>query len=217
MHIVRATKYHYYKARGNLTEAQTTLSEVPSLEVEELQSKIHNGTLNGCKSLSWSVFFDAPKSIAIAYASRALSFSPDCALWHFILGKKLRHLRCDDANFEPLPDETEHFITAYELSKSQYFGVYVAQMYWEKNEFDKAKDISMEIFRGNPQSVGIRLRLALSFIRSKNYDYAKECLDFVQVRCSDNSMYLHYKGIFYEKQKNYQVKYFIHFIVITLY
>ncbi|XP_014218205.1 uncharacterized protein LOC106646639 [Copidosoma floridanum] len=205
VHIVRASQYHYYVARGNHAGAQKILAEVPLLDAQQLRDKTNIGTLNGCKSLSWSVFFDAPKSIALAYASRAVQNSPNCALWNFILGKKIRHLRRDDSNFEPLPDEIKHLLKAYELSGSHYYGVFVAQMYGEMKEYGKAKQISMEIYNCNPQSVGIRLRLALNFMKSKDYDYAKDCLDFVQIRCVDNSMYLHYKGLYFEKQKNYQM------------
>ncbi|XP_014212152.1 uncharacterized protein LOC106642035 [Copidosoma floridanum] len=207
VHIVRATKYYYFKARGNPSEAQKALISVPELELTQLREKINVGTLNGCKGLSWSVFYNAaPDEFAVSYFRRAILNSPDCPLWHFLLARKLRAVRKDKLSFRPTVEETNNFLKAYELSeKSQYIGAFVAQMYCEKRNLNKAKELCLEIFKSNPNSVGIKLRLSLTFIKIRDFEHAKECLDFVQNECSNNTMYLHYKAIYFEKQNNYKM------------
>lgn len=170
-------------------------------------------TLNGCKSIAWSKYKDAgidSLKTALNFADEAIKDNLNCDVWHFMAGKNLRRIR-RLGNFLSKPTRLEQskFQRAYELSKEPTFGIYLAQLYKELNYRDQALKTYKEIYYSHPESSSINLRLALGFIRLGQLPLAKNCLDFAEKRVPDDSMFLHYKGIYLETSKNFKVKHFL--------
>lgn len=166
-------------------------------------------TLKGCKSIAYSMFHEKELDKAIEYAQDTIKMNPNCAIWHFILAKNLRRCRrYRDFNFKPIDEETNHFIKAYELSngRNPYFSIFTAQMFREKGDKTKALEIYVKLYKSQPKELNLILRLALAFIRLKEFYLANECLKKASEINPKNSMYLHYKGILHESQKEFKVR-----------
>lgn len=176
---------------------------------------IDRSTLNGCKSIAWSKYKEAGELViksALNYINLAIEDNKNCDVWYFILGKNLRRQRRVN-NFlaHPTKKEEMSFQKAYELSKEPTFGIYFAQLHKEKRSPQRALKIYKEIYSTKPESTTINLRLALGFMRlDNNFQLAKECLDYAEKRIPDDSMFLHYKGIYLENKKDFKeaAKYF---------
>lgn len=167
-------------------------------------------TLNGCKSIAWSKYKEAGEfgiKNVIEFSQLSIKDNGNCDVWHFVLGKNLRRLRRME-NFLTKPTKKEElaFQKAYQLSKEPTFGIYLAQMHKEKRDRNRALKIYKEIYNSKPESASINLRLALGFIRLGCLPLAKKCLDFAESRVPDDSMFLHYKGIYLENTKNFKVR-----------
>ena len=192
---------------GNFEDVEKTLATINVIDYEK--SAIERSTLNGCKCVTFSVYKDTGElgyTTAITFAKRAIKDNPDFATWHFMLGKSLRRLR----RFVQLPakpsfEEENSFKKAYELSSKPIYGIYFAQVYKEKYETQKALEIYKKIYQMKPESCSVRLRIALGFIRQNKLNLAKECLDYVEEKNPNDCMFLHYKGLYFEAKKDYEV------------
>lgn len=187
------------------------------VEADEVANKLKNipvpktpvnlSTLNGCKSVAWSVFHESGMENAISFARAALQDNPNCPMWHFILGKNLRRFRRSQQAISSYPstEEMTAFATAYNLAKNPLFGIYLAQAYQENRDILVSDKYLMDVFEMKSKNCKIQLRLALSFLRKRKFDQAKACLDYAEKHIPDSSMFLHYKGMYYMKLNDFEV------------
>lgn len=203
-HIIQSTKYHVLVKLENFVGNDNSQEKLKPFE--PLVSVISISTLNGCKSMAWSIFHETGMKKATSFARLASFGNQRCSMWHFMLGKNVRRFRRETA-FSSFPSEEEvsSFLKAYEIWKNPQYGIYVAQVYTEKDEYELAKEVYMEVFRAFPRNIKIQLRLALVLLRERDLPKAKLCLDFVEQHCPESPMYLHYRGLFYKKKDNYEV------------
>lgn len=182
------------------------------------------GALYGCESVIWSCLNDFGMNKAIDTAKKAIEKNQDCALWHFILAKNLRRQRRSiNISSEVSDEERKHFEIANAISKNDVFGIYYLQMRMESfykfvrdrnyaikraiNE-KQVLELAKKMVKSKPTNCKVLLKLALMFLRITASDeilLAKECLDFVKEIAPNNSTYLHYTGMLYEKCGDYRV------------
>lgn len=157
--------------------------------------------LSGCKCLAWSLYYDTGDSVAIDHAKRAIELDRYNGKWYFLLGKNYRRLRRLQNTLYQSPSEVEisAYAKAYRLSKNPLFGVSLAQVYRESKDHERAIDMYKEVYDLQPNSVTVRLNLALGFIRVNKKTLARSCLDYVGREMPDSVVYNHYMGIYYEK------------------
>lgn len=182
------------------------------------------GALYGCESIIWSCLNDFGMNKAIDVAKKAVEKNQDCALWHFVLAKNHRRQRRSiNVSSEVSDEEKNHFEIAYAISKNEVFGIYYLQMRMERyHKFIKERNYAMKkatnekqvleiarkILKSKPTNCKVLLKLALMFLRSNASDetlLAKECLDAVKEMAPNNSTYLHYTAMLYEKCGDYRV------------
>lgn len=177
--------------------------------IDYKKNSMDRSTLNGCKGIAWSMYKDSGDQgikKVVDYIDSAIQDNPNCDVWHFLRGKNLRRQRRYKEFFaEPSKEEELALKKAYELSKEPTFGIYLAQLYKETRNKANALKIYKEIYDSKPESANINLRLALGFIRLWNLPLAKKCLDFAEEKVPKDSMFLHYKGIYFEKSKNFRM------------
>ena len=176
---------------------------------------IERSTIHACRSIGWSKYHRLGSEEAVKFIRLALKENPNCGLWQFILGKNLRRMRRDlSIGAVPSDEERRAFLKAYEKSKNTVFQLFVAQMYREAKYNQQAANMYLQILDSRPTSRTINLRLALGFIRLFKLDLAKKCLDRLAEECQDDSMYLHYTGMYYMKKKQFTVyTYFLYHIL----
>lgn len=145
-------------------------------------------------------------NIAIKFAKIAIEHDPNDAIAHYLLARNLRTARRAVTIFSaPKKDEMFHFRKAYELDKNPKFTLFFAQSLKENKNYPEAMKIFNELHDMNLQNVSIQLRLALAFIQNHNLNEAKKCLDFIESVKPNESMFLHYKGLYLMKKKEYKV------------
>lgn len=220
-HVFYATKcFVLYDSEeyDQLEEILENIINIDNFSNEEL------GALYGCESIIWSCLNDFGMNEAIDIAKKAIEKNQDCALWHFILGKNLRRQRRSiNVSSEVSDEEKKHFEIAYAISKNEVFGIYYLQMRMECfYKFVKDRNyavkkatnerqvlqIAREIMKSKPTNCKVLLKLALMFLRTNGSDetlLAKKCLDFVKEIAPNNSTYLHYTAMLYEKCGDYRV------------
>lgn len=203
-HIVEATQYCLLTLVQDELGAKKVMDSMKGCD--DFLSKIELGTMFGCKCIAWSSFHNPAATSAISFAQMAILNSPNCPLWHSLLGKNLRRCRREESfDSEPSRDEINCLLKSYELSRSQCYGISVAQMYKETKDVKKSMRMYLNIYEAKPTSVTINLKLALAFSQSRDFERAEKCLDYLESRIPNHSMYLHYKAIYFLKQKNFKV------------
>lgn len=204
-HILLSTEYHLLLRTGRPT--YDLLAQIHgACQIREPTSR---GTLNGCKSIAWSHFYEAGMEPAIRYASLASRQTDRCPTWHFMLGKNLRRQRRADKILRPIQQEVKAFTRAYELSRNPHYGIYLGQMYRENRQLEVSRKVYLQLYEDRPSCSNIQMRLALGFVRQRDFHRAKQCLDYAEKICPESSMFLHYKGIYHQKTKNYEVSFSI--------
>lgn len=164
-------------------------------------------SLNACRALCWSKYHVRGCKEAVYFIRLALEETPNCPFFHFILGKNLRRIRRDTSyGTKPSDEERRCFITAFENSQNETYGIYVAQMYREAKEDSQALIMYEKILKNSPKFDSTYLRIALGLIRLNALNSADKCLGLVAKRCGNCSMFLHYKGIYHMKSKNFKVR-----------
>ena len=155
-------------------------------------------------------------NIAINFTKLSIEKDQDAATAHFLLAKNMRSKRRTASVFK-IPEEEEiyHFTKAYELSKNPQFGLFVGQVLKESRDQHNALKIYKEIYEMNIESASIQTRLALAFTQMNLLEFANKCLDYVESVKPDDSMFLHYKGLFFMKKKEYEV--LLRFIIYVHY
>lgn len=202
--IMQNTKYYALKATEYYTEGQAPMDK---MELELNDSPENASTLCGCKSVAWSTFYEYGMEHAISFARSAIHDNPNCSTWHFILGKNLRRYRRLYIPLSSMPssEEIESFSKSYDLSLNPLYGIYLAQAHYENTDCETSKKIYMKVHEAKPKNIKIQLRLALCFLRIKDLNAAKGCLDYVEKFDSECKMLWHYKGIYYIKCNNFEV------------
>ncbi|XP_051161318.1 uncharacterized protein LOC127281589 [Leptopilina boulardi] len=205
--IYKGTKCFLLMEEEEFNEIDKILKTL-NKNVDYDKNEIDRSTLNGCKGVAWSKFKDAGDmgtNKALDFIDLAIKDNSNCDVWHFMSGKNLRRQRRNKYFFsEPTEKEIFELKKAYELSEDPTYGIYLGQMYKEVGKKNEALKIYKKIHETKPESANINLRLALGFIRTRNLQSAKECLDFAEKKVPDDSMFLHYKGIFLETLKEYR-------------
>ncbi|KAL7288694.1 hypothetical protein TKK_0017419 [Trichogramma kaykai] len=201
-YLLEATKcfvFHEYGMHNKLNQAYDAIKDIKFTEPIDIS------TLFACRSMCWSKYHRIGTLEAESFIRKAIDKNPNCVLWHFILGKNLRRMR-RDLTMKSLPgkEEIDCFIRAYKHSKNPVFGTFLAQMYREQKKLKQSLEIYEKVFLANPESNSIYLRLALGFIQLKKFERAKVCLNKVQDKCQDHSMYWHYRGILNMRLGMYQ-------------
>lgn len=202
-HVVKAIQCHVFWKFDKKDKAKQIFKEIKDLKS---MNKIEKSTISACRGICWSVYHTLGKEEAVEYMQKAIKDNPDCDLWYFILGKNLRRIRRDcSVGSTPTDEEVDAFLKAYEKSNNVVYGIFLAQMYREDRQNEKALRMYEKIFYSRPTGHSVYLRLALGFMQLRKLPLAKMCLDKVAVEHPDDSMYLHYQGIYYMKLKNWQV------------
>ena len=204
MHVLNSTKCHVYWKIDHKSLGRELFIKIKPLPAGDLSVR---STLNGLRSICWSKYHRVGTEEAIEFIKKALEDDPNCDLWHFILGKNLRRIRRDSSvGSLPSPEETNSFYKAYKNSKNALYGIYVAQMLREKRQNDQAAQMYLEIYKSNPKSDSIYLRLALGFIQLFQLNEALMCLEHIAATCSNDCTYMHYKGMYLMKKKRFNVR-----------
>ncbi|OXU24728.1 hypothetical protein TSAR_000089 [Trichomalopsis sarcophagae] len=203
-HILQSTKYHVLLKLEDFMKEEI-ISRKELKHVEPSVSVTNISTLNGCKSIAWSIFHETGMEKAISFARLASLGNQSCSLWHFVLGKNLRRFRRETSFLtNPSQKEVNSFLKAYEIHRNPLYAIYLALTYSEDEQNERSKEVCVEVFRKKPESVKIQLKLALCFLREMDLPKAKVCLDFVEQYASDSTMYLHYRGKYYMKLNDYE-------------
>ncbi|XP_001602593.1 uncharacterized protein LOC100118687 [Nasonia vitripennis] len=179
-------------------ELKTIFAETVSIDSSE---KKQTSTVKACRSIAWSNYSRTTKTIECI--REAIADNPDCDLWHFILAKTLRSKRQKKKfNSQPDAEEIESFEKAYNTRKNPVFGVFLAKAYNEdRHENDKALKM-IESLQDIPRNDSLLLIIVLIYIRMRDFKNAKSCFD--KVANKKSSMYSHYRGLYFLKQKQYQ-------------
>ncbi|KAJ8681780.1 hypothetical protein QAD02_017572 [Eretmocerus hayati] len=207
-HIVQATYAFVFLRARMIAELEEIL---PRIQKVDMSNAIVKSTLFGCKAICWSTHAQDNLVEAQRLIRGAIDLNHRCHLWHFVLGRILRNQR-RDFDYEDTGNEEVHtFEEAYSLSKCPTYGCFLAQAYRERN-FDKVRalEIYEKLFRQEPTSTMLLLRLALGFMNLGEVEKGKDCLDKVIDPGEKMSMYLHYRGIYHFKKEQYEeaAKYF---------
>lgn len=207
--MLQATKCFVYFKLDMEKELELLLK---NLENIDNMSNKEKSTLLGCKSICWSKYHRIGSHEAEEFIREAIKLNGKCDIWYYILGKNIRRQRRDDSIAgHPNREEAESFLKAYELSRNPVYGIFVAQMYRESNEFSKALQVYENVFKSfDTLSDTVLLRLALGFISQRKFDKAKLCLDEAAVNCGQHSMYLHYRGIYNMRINQFAVSLHFH-------
>ncbi|KAJ8686674.1 hypothetical protein QAD02_022468 [Eretmocerus hayati] len=200
-HIIKSTQYHLYIKLNRPEEAKAVVQGLR--DSFTFKSRQDLATIYGCKGISWSIFGLRAKN-ATLLSRTAVMINPSCSAWQYQLGKNLWSARREKAYELPTDEEIESFEKAYNLSENPYYGIRAALVFKEGKQYDKEYQILLQIYEMQPKHISIRLRLALCFLRKYDFTKTKDCLDYVEGKAPGNSIFLHYKGIYYEKMKKYK-------------
>lgn len=163
--------------------------------------EVESAMLNGCQCLAWSLYRTPQTLESINFAKKAIECESTNGKWYYLLGKNYRNYRRRQQSLSQKPshDETVAFEQAYKLSKNVLFGVSLARLYRESMNYKEATKIYKDIYDLEPTCCTVRLQLALGFIRAREFELAKRCLDHVAERLPNSVTYAHYMGIYEEK------------------
>ncbi|CAB0030423.1 unnamed protein product [Trichogramma brassicae] len=205
MHIKDATAYYIYSMIGLKEKAKEMESKIK--DANDLKSDIEKGTKVGSRAIASGLFYEKSVDTCIELAKQASSYSPNCALWHYFTAKCLRIKRRYN-NFSAMVSEEEkkEFLKCYELSQSLDYRICIARMYKESKNWKKCSEIFNEIYMQKPTRQKDRLILALSFINSKDFSKAKDCLDYIESTVPPekrSKTYYHYLAKYYEANEDY--------------
>ena len=209
-HVKQATAYHVLHLSGDSSKAAELIMAVLT-DSQSLRSPLDQSTLEGCKSIAWQSFHEAGFEFALRHVKKASSLSPNCALWHFLRAKCHRYARrLVDFSGKPNDEERREFLHCRELSARPFYAIFVAQMHRENGDIGACQQMYHDIYedclkKSAVVCVGALLRLALVFTRSKDFKRANACLVRVEKIKPKNSMFLHYKGIYLMKTRNFKV------------
>lgn len=202
-YIWQATKCFVYFHLRMEQELELSLTELENIDD---MSPTERSTLLAFQSVCWSKYRKRGASKAEQLIREAIKLNDNCGLWHHILGKVLRSQRRALSISQPSLEEENSFLRAYETSKQPAFGIFVAHMYRESKEYNKAKMLYKKIFESvDSLSDTILLRLALGLIQIEHLEDAKVCLDKAEENCANRSMYLHYRAIYHMKNNEFKV------------
>lgn len=201
--VLRSTKCFVYLRLKMETELKRLLADTKAINSSE---KKQTSTVKACKSIAWSNYRLHGTTKAIKFIREAIANNSDCDLWHFMLGKMLRRKRRDE-KFNGMPDseEMESFKKAFNTMKNPVYGVFLAQVYREQRNMRLSLTMYERVLRDKPESDTLLLRMALGFMNLKDFEKAKFCLDKAAKNSGDKSMFLHYKGLYHFKQRQYRV------------
>ncbi|XP_043471087.1 uncharacterized protein LOC122504209 [Leptopilina heterotoma] len=201
-HVFLGTKIHFMIRKGNSKDVNEILKTVNSISDASCISPLNE--FIACTWMYANYCMETTK-IAIKFAEIAVQYNPKSATAHYILARNLRTLRRQFSSITlPKPDEMMHFRKAYELEENTKFALFFAQSLKENRNKPKAMEIFHEIHRKKFPSVSIQLRLALAFIQDNDLSNAKKCLDYIESEMPAESMFLHYKGLYLMKKKEYE-------------
>lgn len=194
-HIFVATKCYVLENTGYSAKVDEMLEEIT--QVEDMD-KAELALLSGCQCLTWSLYYATDNLIAIKHAKEAIDHQPDNGKWYFLLGKNCRRLRRrhNCIGVPPNFEEMSAFKKAFQLSENVFFGVSLAQMYRESKKWNLANEVYWKVYQLKPTCCKVRLQLALGFIRSKEREAAKDCLDYVTEIMPESPILTHYKAIY---------------------
>ena len=142
-------------------------------------------------------------------------------MWAYIKAKNLRKLRRDQSIIsKPTQEEMDLFQKAFFLSDSDniVYLLFTAQSLREQGKHEDSLQLYEAIVdklnEKNSSSLNlIYLRAALGLMNAQKprnkfeyyFEKAKFCLDKIDENYQNDSMYLHYRGIYYLKTKDYMV------------
>lgn len=199
---MESTKVHLFLKKEDLDEAREILENIKNINEEKYLSDLYE-----MKASLWTRSFSFDVDIAIELAELAIEYNSNNATAHFLLSTNLRKKRRLATNFSTSTDEEiYHLEKAFQLEKNPQFGLFLGQAFKEQYKMDNALIIYNELFSMNIQNAPIQRRLALFFLR-ENLEKCKECLDYAEQTEPDNSMFLHYKGLYLMKIHKYQVQF----------
>ena len=177
--------------------------------------------LNAFKSIFFNNFrWESHK--ALVYIDKALEQDDlHCDVWVYIKAKNLRRIRRDRSIFsKPTQEEMDLFQKAFSLSKSDniVYLLFTAQSLREQRKHEDSLQLYEAIVdklnTNNSSSLNLMyLRAALGLMNAQKpcgkfqyyFDKAKFCLDKIDENYQNDSMYLHYRGIYYLRTKDYMV------------
>lgn len=204
-HIFESTKLHVLmRIDNNFNDEKMLMLD----NIKILKEDIYESPLNEYKCCAWGFCNYSTISInrALSCAELAIDKDPESATAHFFLARNLRCARRKVSVFSK-PEEKEifHFSKAYQISRNPQFGIFLAQCFKEGRDTANAGKMYREINGMNIESASIQMRLALAFTQMKHLDLAEKCLKYVEAVTPEDSMFLHYKGIFLMKIFKYEV------------
>lgn len=197
-HIFLATKCWTIKDKSRILQLLK--------EIQHLNCGVEDeNTFIGCKSILWSTFQNQTLDKTIYYATQAIKRNPECAVWHFILGKAKRRQRREILKSAIDSTEMEAFEKAHQHSKNELFHFYYAQSFLDSGKKKEAVHQFFQVFY-NVKSSGLLLRLAKNFMSCNKLEAAEKCLDKVKPECKLSPMYLHYRAFLHERKAEFQVR-----------
>lgn len=163
-------------------------------------------TLNAFTGIIYFYFRYKDYDKATEYFKMALTDDSDNALYNFFLGKCLRkNRRARNFNSQAGEEEKACFLKAYN-TRNPAFGIFLAQVHRENYENEKSLSIYKNIYyEGKNLKFYHYLRIALGFIQLRDMRRARDCLDKVSRINAEDSIYLHYEGIYYLRMKKLKV------------
>ncbi|XP_014233528.1 uncharacterized protein LOC106656885 [Trichogramma pretiosum] len=203
MHIKDTTAYCIFLSAGKKDQAKAL--EIKIKDANDFTSDIEKGTMFGSQALALALFNEHILNSAVKLAKLAVSCTPNCAVWHYVIAKCLRKKRRQNSVWNVSREEQNEFLMCYKLSPSDHYGMSAARMYKESRNWKKCSEIYNEIYRRGPTNIKVRLILALCFMNSKDFVKAKNCLDYIERLLpaeKRSKTYYHYLGKYYEKTGN---------------
>ncbi|KAL7291323.1 hypothetical protein TKK_0014925 [Trichogramma kaykai] len=205
MHIKDTTAYCIYLIAGKKDQSEEM--EIKIKNANDFKSDIEKGTIVGSQAIALSLFKEKSIDISLKLAKQAISYVPNCALWHYVTAKCLRRKRRYQEHCLIVSEEEENeFLKCYELSQTDQYSLCVARMYKESKKWQKCSEIYNEIYSKEPTNMKVRLILALYFMNKKDFFKAKNCLNYVEKIMppeKTSKTYYHYLGKYYEKTKDF--------------
>ena len=197
-------------------KCREVLKVVPTIDYE---SKVESHNLDASKAFCWSKFKTKTDKVSL-YLEKAFKSKIILDAWHYTNAKNLRRIRRDPSDPNITKLEIDEYTKASEISKDNIvYSLFVAQTLKESrdpyalNAYENLMNKMANKDPNGPYNL-IYLRIALGFmnIRSPAYtrkyylNLAKICLEKIHERHYENSMYLHYMGIYYMKTYKFSVR-----------
>lgn len=206
-HVKNSTAFCIYSIIGKKDQAKTMKTKIK--DAKKFKSNIEKGTILGLQAIASNIGHDKTVDSCYKLAKLAVSYAPNCALWHYVIANYLRKKR-RFKEFCPIVSEEEQneFLKCYKLSQSIDYSVCVARMYKESKNWQKSSEMFDTIYESGNTNMRVRLNLALHYINKKNFVKAKSCLDGVIKLLPPEvtlQRYYHYLAKYHEKTNNYLV------------